>query len=301
MADPDNSALDDARKRARRRLMGAVVLALAAAVTLPMFLESDPRPLGPEVQIQIPAIDDAKFQNRLTPVGETKAPAADKAVPSLPPAPAKAPRDATTAAAPAVTNTAAANKTEPAATVPAPPLASKPGESASASPSVAATPPSATAQKTPAAPTNPDGATSSSGPSSAATKPATAPAKKSAAPVATPAPASAAALPASSLTTTVPPLGATPTPNPAPVPPAAPAAAQGAFVVQLGAFVDSAVAKDLAAKAGEQGFTAFLEAVTTKSGQVQRVRVGPFATRGEADAAAGKLKAAGFTAVARPR
>jgi len=41
--------------------------------------------------------------------------------------------------------------------------------------------------------------------------------------------------------------------------------------------------------------------VTTKGGQVQRVRVGPFATRSEADAAAGKLKAAGFTAVSRPR
>ncbi|MBK7469259.1 MAG: SPOR domain-containing protein [Betaproteobacteria bacterium] len=69
----------------------------------------------------------------------------------------------------------------------------------------------------------------------------------------------------------------------------------------MGAFLDAAVAKDLAAKAGEQGFTAFLEAVTTKSGQVQRVRIGPFATRGEADAAAAKLKGAGFTADARPR
>jgi DedD protein len=75
----------------------------------------------------------------------------------------------------------------------------------------------------------------------------------------------------------------------------------GEFVVQLGAFVDSAVARDLAAKAGEQGYSVFLEAVTTKSGRVQRVRVGPFATRGDADAAAAKLKAAGFTAVARPR
>jgi DedD protein len=77
--------------------------------------------------------------------------------------------------------------------------------------------------------------------------------------------------------------------------------AQGEFVVQLGAFVDSAVARDLAAKAVEQGFSVFLEAVTTKSGQVQRVRVGPFATRGEAEVAAAKLKTAGFTAVARPR
>jgi DedD protein len=71
--------------------------------------------------------------------------------------------------------------------------------------------------------------------------------------------------------------------------------------VQLGAFVGLPVAKELAAKAGEQGFPAFLEAVTTKSGQVHRVRIGPFVTRAEADAAAKKLKAVGFTAVTRPR
>ena len=71
--------------------------------------------------------------------------------------------------------------------------------------------------------------------------------------------------------------------------------------MQLGAFVTRAVAEDLAEKAREQGVSVFLEAVTTKSGQVHRVRVGPFVTRAEADAAAGKLKAAGFTAVTRPR
>lgn len=296
MADPDNSALDDARKRARRRLMGAVVLALAAAVALPMFLESDPRPLGPDVRIQIPAIDDAKFQNRLTPVGASGAPAADKVAPSEP---AKEPHEANSAgavAAPAVTETAAANKTEPSAMVPAPVMASKPVESKSTDPSAAgAAPPPARSQQKSVPPANPGGATPPTAPSPAVTMPAATPARKSAPPVAAPAPASTAALPAFSLTATIPAPGATP------APPAAPAVAQGAFVVQLGAFVDSAVAKDLAAKAGEQGFAAFLEAVTTKSGQVQRVRVGPFATRGEADAAAGKLKAAGFSAVARPR
>lgn len=279
--------------------MGAVVLALAAAVALPMFLESDPRPLGPDVQIQIPAIDDAKFQNRLTPVGASGAPAADKVAPSVPSEPAKEPRAANGAgavAAPAVTDTAAANKTEPSATVPAPVMAAKPVESKSTNPSAAAAAPApATSQQKSVPPANPGGATPPTAPSPAVTVPAATPARNSAPPVAAPSPASAAALPAFSLTATI------PAPGSAPAPPAASAVAQGAFVVQLGAFVDSAVAKDLAAKAGEQGFAAFLEAVTTKSGQVQRVRVGPFATRGEADAAAGKLKAAGFSAVARPR
>src|SRR5690349_11398915 len=58
IADP---AVDELKRRARRRLVGAVVLALAAAVLLPMLLESDPKPLGNDVSIQIPPIDQGKF------------------------------------------------------------------------------------------------------------------------------------------------------------------------------------------------------------------------------------------------
>ena len=43
------------KKRARRRLVGAVALALAAAVGLPMLLDSEPRPLGGDFAIQIPS------------------------------------------------------------------------------------------------------------------------------------------------------------------------------------------------------------------------------------------------------
>jgi len=58
IADP---AVDELKRRARRRLVGAVVLALAAAVLLPMLLESDPKPLGNDVSIQIPPVDQGKF------------------------------------------------------------------------------------------------------------------------------------------------------------------------------------------------------------------------------------------------
>jgi DedD protein len=47
------------KKRARRRLVGAVALALAAAVGLPMLLDSEPRPLGGDIAIQIPSKDKA--------------------------------------------------------------------------------------------------------------------------------------------------------------------------------------------------------------------------------------------------
>jgi DedD protein len=311
MADPNNSALEAARKRARRRLVGVVVLALAAAVVLPMFLESDPKPLGPDVQIQIPAIDDAKFQNRLTPPGASQAPAVDKAAQPAPSEPVKAPRETADTGAAAVSATTAAvtdsavNTTEPPASAPAPAAASKPGETKPAIPpaSLAIASPSAAPARKSAVPANPPAVTPPAATSPAVTPPAAAPAKKSTAPVLAPAtaPATAASLPAFSLTATLPSLDAAVAPNPKSLPSAVPPLAQGEFVVQLGAFVDSAVAKDLAAKAGEQGFSVFLEAVTTKSGQVQRVRVGPFATRGEADVAAAKLKTAGFTAVALPR
>src|SRR4030095_4877433 len=65
MADPADVNVDDLRRRARRRLVGAIVLALAAAVFVPMLLESDPKPLGEDVSVRIPPVDDGKFVNRL--------------------------------------------------------------------------------------------------------------------------------------------------------------------------------------------------------------------------------------------
>src|SRR5215471_17600974 len=58
--------VDEMRRKARRRLVGAIVLALAAAIILPMLLEKEPRPLGDDVSVQIPPIDQGKFVNRLT-------------------------------------------------------------------------------------------------------------------------------------------------------------------------------------------------------------------------------------------
>ena len=65
MADPADVNVDELRRRARRRLVGAIVLALAAAVFVPMLLESDPKPLGEDVSVRIPPVDDGKFVNRL--------------------------------------------------------------------------------------------------------------------------------------------------------------------------------------------------------------------------------------------
>ena len=47
------------KKRARRRLVGAVALALAVAVGLPMLLDAEPKPLASDLSIQIPSRDKA--------------------------------------------------------------------------------------------------------------------------------------------------------------------------------------------------------------------------------------------------
>lgn len=237
MADSDRSALEDARKRARRRLVGAVVLVLIAAVVLPMFLETDPKPLGPDVQLQIPPIDDGKFQNRLTPEPKGVAKGEIRPGPSTAPV-VDANRASAGTAADAVVPVDAGKMAVADSGKAA--LADKAASAASAD--QAATPPAA-----------PPAATSAAAP--AATSPAS-PAKG--------------------------------VPN-------------GAFVVQLGAFVGLPVAAELADKARDLGYPVFLEKVTTTGGAVHRVRVGPYATLGQAQADAVKLKLAGLVADVRKR
>ncbi|WP_353153836.1 SPOR domain-containing protein [Herminiimonas fonticola] len=45
------------KKRARRRLVGAIALVLAAIIGLPMILDSEPKPLADDIAIQIPSKD----------------------------------------------------------------------------------------------------------------------------------------------------------------------------------------------------------------------------------------------------
>ena len=75
MAEAPDINVDELRRRARRRLIGAIVLALGAAVIVPMLLESDPKPLGEDVAVRIPAEDNAKFVNRLSDKGAKSTPA----------------------------------------------------------------------------------------------------------------------------------------------------------------------------------------------------------------------------------
>lgn len=71
------------------------------------------------------------------------------------------------------------------------------------------------------------------------------------------------------------------------------ASTTGMWVVQLGSFGDSENAKRLAADLRKQGFAAFLSRLSTSSGQLHRVRVGPQKDRKSAEAMAAKLRKAG--------
>src|SRR4051812_10457972 len=72
MAAAPDVNVDELRRRARRRLVGAIVLALAVAVFVPMLLESDPKPLGEDVSVKIPPVDEGKFVNRLNEKAKTE-------------------------------------------------------------------------------------------------------------------------------------------------------------------------------------------------------------------------------------
>ena len=47
------------RRKARRRLIGAIALTLAVVVILPMVLDSEPKPTGQDIELRIPAPDKA--------------------------------------------------------------------------------------------------------------------------------------------------------------------------------------------------------------------------------------------------
>lgn len=333
-ADNADLVVDELKRKARRRLVGAIVLALAAAIILPMLLEKDPRPLGDDVSVQIPPVDEGKFINRLTgKSGDTKPlpKADDKADPKAGPGkaeprPGAIPDTAVVAAVPA---TKGAVPAAPAQTAAAPVDAPPPGKSLSeveqrvlapkpapkAEPKAVSPPPAAAkpaASETKAAPkaaapdakSAPKAATTETKaePKSSTTETKVEP--KSAAEVK---PESAAPVAETKPEPKPEPKAAPAEPKAAPVassataaaPPASPAKAEG-FVVQLAAFADDKGANALANKLRKAGYAAYVEPVETSRGTLWRVRVGGYGSRPDADAARVKLKGEGYSGIVAP-
>ncbi len=245
-----------ARARARRRLVGALVLLLVGVIGFPVLFETQPRPLPLDIPIQLPAGE-----------GHSGAPAA-------PPAPG---RPLPVLSVPA-DDGAEGNGAAPAAPLPATPpaaLAAKPAVAAAASvpaetvlearkaPPAAVVAPASVLAKAPAG-------------------------KASATPVAAPAaprPQPAASRPADGARAAALLAGTASAPA---------AAAEGRFVVQVGAYTDATTLRAARAKVEKLGLKTYTQIIEGDAGKRTRVRLGPYATRAEADAAAAKLKAAGL-------
>ena len=60
--------------------------------------------------------------------------------------------------------------------------------------------------------------------------------------------------------------------------------------MQVGAFADSDKAQEVRLKLEKAGLKTYTQVADTKDGKRIRVRVGPFASKAEADKAAGKIK-----------
>lgn len=78
MSDAENLEI---KKRARRRLVGAVTLALLAAVVLPMVMDQEPHPAVQDIQITIPDREAAGGARRSAPADDTQAQAAAVPIP----------------------------------------------------------------------------------------------------------------------------------------------------------------------------------------------------------------------------
>ncbi len=282
-ASADDVNVDDLRRRARRRLVGAIVLALGAAVFVPMLLESDPKPLGEDVAVKIPPVDEGKFVNRLNDKGK---PDAAKATPPRADA-AKA--DAGKADA----HHADAARAEPQKGEPAKADASK-SDFASADPSKDETRSEAAKADAPKE-TSPAETPKESAPTPAKRTIAEAEQKMLGAPAKS-APAAAPAAKAPPAPVAAAPAPPAPTATPAASPPAQGDAPAG-FSVQLAAFADDKGANALANKLKKAGYQAYTEPLATSKGTLWRVRVGPYPSREAAAAGRDKLKGEGYSGI----
>jgi len=248
-------SIEAIRQRAKYRLAGATVLVLVGVIGLPLLFDKQPRPIAVDTPIVIPD------KNKVSPLAMPRAP---EPVAAADPASSQAP------ASPA--------KTEVVIT---PPVVAdkKPDENKSPAPvekAVLAT--NKVASATPAETRTP-----------ASAAPAAVPKVQDVKPDANRAQALLDGKDAASIKTTA---AKTPVAKPAApaAAPAKPAAVEGRFVVQVGAFSDNTRAHEVRLKLEHAGLKTYAQSVDTKDGKRIRVRLGPFATKVEAEKAVEKVK-----------
>lgn len=257
-----------ARTRARRRLIGALLLLGVGVIAFPLLFETEPRPIPVDLPIIVPSKDGAPplaMPGGSGQVGGAGAVAGGASRPGLgasrPPLPMITESPTDPAPSPAVV--AASGAASSTAAVGAPPKSGSSTGTAPGAAVVSSTPPSN-------APTAAARAAASA-PRPVAAKP----------PAATPGPQAAPS-----------PSGAAPSP---PAAASAPGTAER-YVVQIGAFAEDKTVREVRAKAAKAGLDTFTQVVTVEAGTRTRVRIGPFPRRQDAEAAAAKAKKAGLPA-----
>lgn len=243
---------EDLKRRARQRLIGAVILVLTAIIVVPMLLDSEPRPLGQDIAITIPP-KDAPFNGQAPANAANSVPAA-----GTPAAPATAAGAAAVApAVPPTSSSAAASPPAADAVKPAQPAPETTAAPAAVKPVEAAKPETTKAE---------------------AAKPAAKP--ESAKPEAAKPAAKDDGDKARAL------LEGKPLAKPA---------ADGKYIVQVGAFASEEKVKELQARLKSAGLSTYTEKVKTGAGERIRLRAGPFGARADAEGVLGKIKAAGIS------
>lgn len=258
--DSDSQSQDSLRARARRRLIGAVALVLLGVIVFPLVFDSKPKPVPSNIALDIPS--QSKAPGLAVPASAPMLPAASSvAVPSGERA--------------AVAHAASAVAAAPAPVPPEPEVVSKPAPP----PTPAAPKPSPVQQVEPVAPPP-------------APKP-PAPTPEEARKLAS-ARQALAALEGKSpdQISTAQAEAALANKKHAAQEDAAPSKAR--FVVQAGAFADPHAAQSVRTKIEKAGLKTYTQVVDTAQGKRVRVRIGPFATRDEAERALHKLQALGL-------
>lgn len=258
------------RQKAKFRLIGSIVLVLAAVVGFPMLFDSQPRPVSVDIPIDIP--DKAKVA----------------------PLPAvRSPSNAPSAPAPAATVDDKASLSGKEEIINSGQTADKPNASTS-TPRAAAVGAAAVAAGTAATQSGTDDAAAKAAAKAKQTeadkarKAAEEEKAKAAKIKATEVKAAEAekakrALEASRAKALLDDQSAEAKP--------AASAEEGRFIVQFGAFTDVAKSREVRQKVEKAGLKTYSQVAKTADGERIRVRVGPFASRAEAEKAAAKIKA----------
>ena len=264
-------SLELMRKRSRHRLIGAAVLVLVGVIGFPLLFDTQPRPIPVDIAIDIP---DKNTVKPLVMPGETASRAQAAGPVSTGPVAGLAPAGKAGAAAPKVTDNASLAARE---------------EIVAAAPAKAEVKP----EPKPDPKAEPVAKPEAKAPAKAEAKPEPKPpAKVEAKPAPAPTPAPAAKADDGARAKAL--LEGKTTPK---AEAKTEATASGErYVIQVAAFADAGKAREARLKLERAGIKTYTQVAQTKDGPRIRVRVGPFATKAEADKVLAKVNGLSFSA-----